>query len=115
MQQTEMLLYRSNTRSFFKEKLEKATDSSPVSLAELTNQGAGRDASTRQARLWLCKAIMQEVLHKLLAASSKKDLAPKTCVLQHPAFKGLAPRVDPGVRVLGAFAASEKSQIPPRL
>lgn len=30
------------------------------------------------------------------------------CVLQHPAFKGLAPRVDPGVRVPGAFAASKE-------
>lgn len=37
------------------------------------------------------------------------------CVLQHPAFKGLAPRVDPGVRVLSAFAASKKSQTPLRL
>lgn len=63
-----------------------------------------------QAGLWLCKALMQEVLHKLLAVSSKKDLALK----MHPAFKGLAPRVDPRVRVLGAFAASEKSQTPPR-
>lgn len=71
--------------------------------------------STGQAGLWLCKAIMQEVLQKLLAASSKKDLAPKTHALQHPAFKGLAPRVDPRVRVLSAFAASDKSQTPLRL
>lgn len=71
--------------------------------------------STGQAGLWLCKAIMQEVLYKLHAASSKKDLAPKMCVLQHSAFKGFAPRVDPGVRVLSAFVASKKSQTPLRL
>lgn len=71
--------------------------------------------STGQAGLWLCKANTQEVLHKSHAASSKKDLALKTRVLQQPALKGLAPRVDPRVRVLRAFVASKKSQTPLRL
>lgn len=58
-----------------------------------------------KARLWLCKPIMQEVLHKFLTTSSKKDLALKARAVQHPAFQSLAPRVGPRVRVLGAFTA----------
>lgn len=77
-----------------------------MSLTELKNQGADGDAgSTEQGGLQLCKALMQE----LLVARSKKDLAPKTHALQHPAFKGPAPRVDPGVRVFHGFTASDKS------
>lgn len=52
-------------------------------------------------------------LAQVTCSKLQNGLESKMHALQHPAFKGLVPRVDPGVRVLGAFVAPQKSQTPP--